>query len=132
MGWYSMQGSNVNPNDSDLFRWIPSEANSKEELVNDLIRAYDKTREEGDPVDDVEWIRYFTGWEAGCGVIYLLSRSYADKIGYNGPVTFKNSDFIIVHGRNLDTTTIVPLSKNVSKANTTNKPAPTFSEQVSI
>ena len=112
MGWYSMQGTNVNPDDSDLFRWIPSEANSKEELVNRLIRAYNKTREEGDPVDDVEWIRYFTGWKANCGEIYLLSRSYANSIGYNGAVTFKNSDFMIVHGRNLDTSGFAPISKS--------------------
>lgn len=107
-----MQGTNVNPDNSDLFRWIPSEANSKSELVNLLIRAYDKTREEGDPVDDVEWICYFTGWEANCGEIYLLSRSYANKIGYNGSFTFKNSDFMIVHGRNLDTTGFAPISKS--------------------
>ena len=81
------------PQVSDLF---PDGVQSKSELVDFLDEAFAGVKNDPEIEGVVNWVSYWTGFNANAGTVYALSTEYANQIGYNGPTTAKTQNFILV------------------------------------
>lgn len=90
-GWHITEESPYFP--------LPSTASSKQSLVNQFINKFKEVRASRYSVNGFRWAKYFTGNDAGCGELLVISRAYARMIGYGGPITFKNDDFLIANAK---------------------------------
>ena len=81
------------PQVSDLF---PDGVQSKSELVDFLDEAFAEVKNDPEIEGIVNWVSYWTGFNANAGTVYALSNEYANQIGYNGPTTAKTQNFILV------------------------------------
>lgn len=81
------------PQVADLF---PDGVQSKSELVDFLDEAFAEVKNDPEIDGVVNWVSYWTGFNANAGTVYALSTEYANQIGYNGPTTAKTQNFILV------------------------------------
>lgn len=81
------------PQVADLF---PDGVQSKSELVDFLDEAFAEVKNDPEIEGIVNWVSYWTGFNANAGTVYALSTEYANQIGYNGPTTAKTQNFILV------------------------------------
>lgn len=99
MGYYQLSGSD-GMHTSEALTTMSNSASSKQKLIEHLERGFATCMKEGIPID-FNWISYFSGWSANCGEIYVLTRPYAIKIGYKGPVATRTPMFIIVTDKHI-------------------------------
>lgn len=99
MGYYQFNGSD-GMRTSVALTEMPDCANSKQELIEYLEYGFSKCAKKGIPID-FNWMRFFSGWSANCGEIYVLTRPYAIKIGYKGPVATRTPMYIIVTDKHI-------------------------------
>ena len=99
MGYYQFNGSD-GMRTSVALTEMPDCANSKQELIEYLEYGFSKCAKKGIPID-FNWMRFFSGWSANCGEIYVLTRPYALKIGYKGPVSTRTPMYIIVTDKHI-------------------------------
>jgi len=83
----------------DIMDIFPDGVQTKAELVDWLEEGFSTCKQEGITVN---WVSYFTGYNAGAGTVYAISTDYANQIGYNGPTSAKTSNFILVTDKHID------------------------------
>ena len=99
MSYYQLSGSD-GLRTSVALTTMPDSASSKQKLIEYLERGFATCMKEGIPID-FKWMSFFTGYSAGCGEIYVLTKPYALKIGYKGPVATRTPMYIIVTDKHI-------------------------------
>ncbi len=79
---------------------MPDTSSSKSDFVDALERGFARCMNNRIPID-FNWLSYFSGWSANCKEVYVLTKPYAIKIGYRGPVATFTPMFIIVTSKHL-------------------------------
>lgn len=103
-------GTGTYPDIADLF---PDGVQTKSELVNALDGGFEEFKKEGITVN---WVSYWTGFNANAGTVYALSLDYANQIGYNGPTTAKTQNFILVLDKYIEQNLRDLVAKSVNKS----------------
>ena len=85
---------------SEALAEMPSTSSGKSNFVDALERGCIRCMNARIPLD-FKWICYFSGWYANCKEVYVLTKPYALKIGYRGPVATNTPLFIIVTSKHL-------------------------------
>lgn len=99
MVYYQLSGSD-GMRSSYALPYMPNSASNKQRLIDQLERGFVKCMKDNVPID-FKWMSFFTGYSAGCGEVYVLTKPYALKIGYTGPVTFRAPMYIIVTDKHI-------------------------------